>query len=320
MYAQAEPSRLKLQNVFNVQKALGRRLVTRRKEIDERIAEGRLFRPDHFMRCIGLAKKALDGIMKAHKVILAREGRKEAQKLVGQRVVVNKWFINLLLLLIFSAAGQRPQVYAQLQCPTENELADMEAETARRRYIELRTLCEKTQRPLDMPHVLVPPMALTYVQFHMKHMREIVTRRAGVEEDAFSDKPLLIHTQNGEQLSTAQVTGTLKRFLKIQCPEMTNLTVMTLRSSYATMVMKQYRDEEVFCHLDEDAFLTVLSKSMNTSKEQLMTTYIGIDNADLESCARELVKNLGSYEDYNPESNLDIRPLAEPACESETAS
>ena len=31
MYAQAERSRLKLQNVFNVQKALGRRLATRRK-------------------------------------------------------------------------------------------------------------------------------------------------------------------------------------------------------------------------------------------------------------------------------------------------
>ena len=271
------------------------------------------------MRCIGLTKKALDGIMKAHEVTLAREGRREARKLVGQRGVVNKWGFNLLLLLIFSAAGQRPQVHTQLQCPTENELADMEAETARRRYFELRTLCEKTERSLDMPHVLVPPMALTCVQFHMKHMREIVTQRAGAEEDAFWDKPLLIHTQNGEQLSTAQVTGTLKRFLKMQCPEMSNLTVMTLWSSYATMVMKQYRDKEVFCHLDEDAFLTVLSKSMNTSKEQWMTTYFGIDNADFESCARELFKNLGSYEDCNPESNLDICPLAEPACEGETA-
>ena len=75
-----------------------------------------------------------------------------------------------------------------------------------------------------MPNLLVPPMALTYVQFHMKCMREIVTPRAEVEGEEFSDKPLLINTQNGEQLSTSQVTGTLKRSLKVQCPEMTNPT------------------------------------------------------------------------------------------------
>lgn len=169
-----------------------------------------------------------------------------------------------------------------------------------------------------MSHVLVPPMVLLYIQFHMKYMRDIVTRRADVQEDNFCEKPLIIHTQPGEQLSTAQVTGTLKRFLKFQCPEMASVTVMSLRSSYATMVMQQYRKKEVLCHLDEEAFLNVLSNSMNTSKEQLLTTYISIDNADFEFCARELVKNLSTYDENHQERSPEMDPLPASASESET--
>lgn len=101
-----------------------------------------MFIPEDFMKGIGLTKKALGGIVKAHEVILVREGRREARKPVGQRGFINKWVINLPLLSIFSAARQRPQVYTHMQCPTENELADIETETARRRFFELRTLCE----------------------------------------------------------------------------------------------------------------------------------------------------------------------------------
>ena len=40
----------------------------------------------------------------------------------------------------------------------------------------------------------------------------------------------------------------------------------------------------------------MLSKNLNTSPEQLRTTYIGIDEVDFEEAAQELVKVVGSAE------------------------
>lgn len=84
--------------------------------------------------------------------------------------------------------------------------------------------------------------------------------------------------------------------------------------------MKQYRENEMFCHLGEDAFVTVLPKSRNASKERLVTTYIGIHNADFESCVRELVKNLTANYNYHPEITPEICPLAATLYDDATAS
>ena len=81
---------------------------------------------------------------------------------------------------------------------------------------------------------------------------------------------------------------------------MTKVTVIALHSSYATMLKEKYREEEIFSHLDEDVFLTVVAKNMKTSKEQQFTSYIGIDSSDFEVCAQELVRTLSNSDDgYN---------------------
>lgn len=155
--------------------------------MDERIAEGRIFTPGDFARCMKLTLKALDGIMKGHEVGKSNDGRRKSGKPVCQRGATNKWFINTLLLVIFSAAGQRLQVYAQVQCPSQNELGDIQAEAERKRYFELRTVCGKTQRSFHMAHLLLRPIVLKYLQFHPRYMRAIVTPHAHIEEHEGSE-------------------------------------------------------------------------------------------------------------------------------------
>ena len=54
--------------------------------------------------------------------------------------------------------------------------------------------------------------------------------------------------------------------------------------------------KEISPSLNEHEFLEVVSKNLNTSPEQLRATYTGIDDADFEEAAKELVKVAGSAE------------------------
>ena len=56
--------------------------------------------------------------------------------------------------------------------------------------------------------------------------------------------------------------------------------------------MKAFQEKCIFPDLDEEAFLYKLSKVMNTSPEQLVTTYVGIDRSDFEDSAKQLVSVL----------------------------
>lgn len=75
---------------------------------------------------------------------------------IGHISVVRKWFIHLLLLPILSARGQRSQVYAQLQDPSEKEISDMKGSVESNSFFELPTAMENTQRFIEMPNVVVP--------------------------------------------------------------------------------------------------------------------------------------------------------------------
>ena len=160
----------------------------------------------------------------------------------------------------------------------------------------MRTTVQKTKGKNDFPNVLVHESALKYVAFHEKVTRKIIIRRTNVEEAGDASIPILMHTENGDFLTAPQVTRVLKNFIKYHFPDLTNITMMSLRSSYGTMMMQAYRDKRLFTDMDENTFLKVLGKIMNTSVEQLVTMYIGVDRTEFEHSARELNKVLNLSE------------------------
>ena len=292
LHAEAERSRIKLQKVYNTQKSLGRSRASHRKQLEDRVAEGTVFLEEDFRRCFKIVKLELDGIIAFYESAKNSEGIEQAAAKLDSKEIIRKWSMNLLLMLIFAAAGQRPQVYTSLQCPDDSELTDMQDQASRIHFFEMRTTIEKTKRKLDFPNVLVNESAFKYVAFHQQVTRCIVVRRTQVDESKDLSKPLLMHTENGDFLTTAQVTRVLKNFMKYNFPELKHITMMSLRSSYGTMMMAAYRDKRLFTDLEEDSFLALLGKIMNTSVEQLMTTYIGIDRSEFEQSAMELNKVL----------------------------
>ena len=302
--AEAERSRIKLQKVYNTHKGFARSRATHRKQLDERIAEGTVFLEDDFRKSFKIVKGQLDGLIRFFQNVKASEGIQVALDRLNAKEIMQKWSMNMLLVLIFSAAGQRPQVYANLQCPDDNEIRDMQEQAGRLHFFEMRTTVEKTRRKSDFPNVLVHESALKYVVFQKNVVRPILVQRSKVDERAVTAKPLLMHTENGSILNTSQVTRVLKDFLEYYFPDLNNITMMSLRSSYGTMMMAAYRDKRLFRGLDEESFLGILGKIMNTSVEQLMTTYIGVDRSEFEQSARELNRVLNLDEGTDGSGNV----------------
>lgn len=140
----------------------------------------------------------------------------------------------------------------------------------------------------------------------MDIVRPIIVMDLGIEEDPGDDNPLLMDTRNGDNLRTGLVRHTLRGFLKRIDPELTKVTPMSLRASYATMMLKKYRDGTIFNEKSEDEFLASLAKVMNTSVEQLSHTYAGLDRSDFHDIAKELTFAMeGMYEEANDLSESD---------------
>ena len=260
LHAEAERSRFKLQKIFSVQKGLGRTRASRCKQVENRIEEGSIFFPEDFRKSRNIVRQCLDGIIAFHDENQNAVGPKRAIEKLEDTEIVRKWSMNLLLLLVFSAAGQRPQVYAQLQAPDSNELTEMREQVRRMNFFEMRTLVEKTRRSFDFPNVMVHGEVLKYIEFHQNVMRKIIVERTDVREMNATAKPLIMHTEHGDYLTSSQVNKVLKGFLSYHFRDLTNVTVMSLRSSFGTSLMWAYQDKKIFQNLSEEQFLTIVGK------------------------------------------------------------
>ena len=244
LQSQAERASMKIGGVFNAYKSRARSLATERKKLEHRLMEGKFFFPQDLKDCMDTSISHLSSIKAGVNMLEAGENREWAMEAISRNdTLIRKWFINILLLLLFSAGGQRPQVYSQLQVPTSEEMADIEDSAQRMKFFELRTLKEKSRRSLDMPNVIVPAKVLPFLKFHLNFMRPIVVKRANVTETPGQSQPILMHTEHGAYLTTAQIGLCLRNFLKMHRPDLADATVMSLRSSYGTMMMQAYRDE-----------------------------------------------------------------------------
>jgi hypothetical protein len=96
-----------------------------------RATEGKLFLPKDFEFCIKRATNELSGVMDTALSLVVSKGRSSlSTKLARCPGLVQKWNINFIALLLLTAWGQRPQVFAQL-CPDGLTLAEMRRQLSR---------------------------------------------------------------------------------------------------------------------------------------------------------------------------------------------
>lgn len=278
-----------LLTVAGAQKKEARRAAAQRRSTGDRLSRGVMLLPEDFRSSLRRAKSELKGILASFRRERREKGEQGARQFLQERSsVVQKWSLNFLVALLIGGGGQRPQVYSQMQLPDAQELVSMKRQAERDGFFEIRAVIEKTTRSFDLPNIVLPSPLLPFVCFQVQHIRPLIVRKTGVDETRTEIKTLLVNTRTGLPLRTEQIQSSLRRFLTRIDPELALVTPMSIRASYATMMVQAFREKKLFRGKSEREFLEFLAKSMNTSVEQLASVYAGCDTNDFRSCCREL--------------------------------
>jgi hypothetical protein len=269
-----------LTGICAAEKSEGRKGTSVMRREEYRIEIGKLVPSKDFKRFARTAEERLEDIML------------NGTDINSNVRLLSKWCINFVGMLLFEGGGQRTQVYTQLQEPEEMSSAIRSWKAGL--PVTLAALLEKRPRQVGYSKVRFKTDTARFFEFHLEKVNPAIRRatrplRSHGDIDESDDstpdsdnKPILLHSRTGHPYKCDQVRSTLRCFISSVDPEMQNVTPSVLRSSYATWNFKAYREGRLFKDLSEDQFLDKIAKVMNTSPEQLRSTYIACSAMDAD--------------------------------------
>lgn len=210
--------------------------------------------------------------------------------------LVRKYSLILLVYILLTGGGQRPQVYTSLQYPADNVLRDWEEESGNSVAgpVKLYPTAEKTPRGTFSPGIMFPEISGSFFSTYCRFIRPAVMRHSGkVARDATSTaRTFLVHTETGLPLSGENLRSTLRQYvgsLGELSRDLSRVTVMTLRASYASMMFRSFK-KGAFPGQSFEEFLCDLAEVMNTSTEMLRGTYIAADGKEFDEAASAFLR------------------------------
>lgn len=135
-----------------------------------------------------------------------------------------------------------------------------------------------------------PAFVLKYVGFHCSIVRPAIVEAVEFDESELIHKPMLIYSETANSPITPQRRKTFQAFLRVCESTLADSTILMLTSSYGMMMMHRSRRNELFPTYVEIVFLETLAIQMNTSFEELRSTYIGLDNSDYTETKKVLIR------------------------------
>jgi hypothetical protein len=209
---------------------------------------------------------------------------------------VRKYSLLLLIYVVLTGGGQRPQVYTSLQYPTERILRGWEDESGNSAGgpVKLYPTSEKTPRGTFSPGILFPEISSSFFATYIKIIRPAVMRWSGRVANDLADvgRVFLVHTETGRPLSGENLRNSLRLYfsgLQGLSGDLSRVTVMTVRASFASMMFRSFRKGE-FTGRSFEEFLSELAETMNTSVEMLRNTYIAANGAEFDEAASAFLR------------------------------
>jgi hypothetical protein len=251
--------------------------------------------------------------------IIEQYGVDGATYMSENHALVRKYSLLLLVFILLTGGGQRPQVYCSLQFPCESILrgweedekfegggrvrneADRDSQEqedsgdyGEGRTVKLYPTQEKTPRGTFYPGVVFSSTARAFFITHARVIRPAVMHGVGrVNADALdSERTFLVHTETGRALSGENIRNTLRHYvggLGGLSGDLSRVTVMTLRASFASIMFRSFQRGR-FAGRSLDEFLSELAETMNTSTDMLRTTYIATNGKEFDIAASAFLR------------------------------
>lgn len=196
-----------MRNVRAVEQEEARRVARQRKNSNSRISRAALFTEANYDRCLTKAQEKIKEIVTSHNSIARKDEREKAAAALKEVGLIGKWCIDFLPGLMSWGGGQRPQVYAQLLCPTSAEQQELNCCLAKgkRGFVALRAQSEKTMRATDMPNVYFSDRAAPFICFLVEIIRNVIIDHIPNLDIEGVDDALVLDTRTGSSLTMHQM-------------------------------------------------------------------------------------------------------------------
>jgi hypothetical protein len=257
------------------------------------VAEGKYLIHADFVHFKKLAANELADIINSYAVQDENHAIAAVCACPDWKSIVDKWCIHFLMYLMFSAHGQRTQVYRYLLVPSNEQL-----ESWTEHQISLAVQWDKIPRSLECPGVVLPGKARDFVSFHVLVIRQVLLEKLGRDNFIDDHDALLLNTRYGRPLMTSEIGSTLRLFLTRHDPELRTVTPTTLRYSYASIMFDKFKCGKVGKNQTAEEYLDNLGKLMNTSPEMLRLHYIATDRTNFSDTVNILAS---AFEDLEHE-------------------
>ena len=172
---------------------------------------------------------------------------------------------------------------------------------------------EKTPRAGQMPGIPVDGrtgFVLTWFVYYIRRARMGVLRKRSIL--FHSQGPLFFHSATGAGLNRHQVMSPVKSSFANATGQQ-RVTPLVLRRSFATNLRSHFRAGRGWRGMTEDEFLSQLARFMNTSREQLINTYLADSQYEAIKSARKFLDagNLG-LDDFMIDAYSEVIPEEAP--------
>lgn len=284
-----------LRSTFNASKAKAREKARLNQCAEKRVMSTAVITEDDIKKGIRLSRQILDDVTNSFLKDVGKYGKQKAlSELRENGPLIDKWCLNFLSLIALTGGGQRPQAYATLQCPTSTQIKSwFVGDNSISETIELNTTREKTARALDIPCVLFPSFLKVYIRFHVTVVRPFLYEDKTKSGDRSGvSKCLLLHSRTGMELSSRNISESIKTFMVNLDGRFRTVTCMTLRASYATSMLHSFRSGRLGDGLSEEKFLELVAKQMNSSVEQLRNTYAACYSTDFHETMKLVAQHM----------------------------
>jgi hypothetical protein len=262
------------------------------RTLDQRVAEGKYLIHADFVHFKKLSASELTDIIDSY-------AAQDEDQIIAAicacpdwKSIVDKWCIHFLMYLMFSAHGQRTQVYRYLLVPSNDQV-----ESWTDHQISLAVQWDKIPRSLECPGVILPGKAHDFVSFHVLAIRQVIFKKVGRDNTIDDHDALLLNTRHGRPLMTSEIGSTLRLYLTRHDPELRTVTPTTLRYSYASIMFDKFKCGKVGKSQTAEEYLDNLGKLMNTSPEMLRLHYIATDRTNFSDTVNILARAFEDLED-----------------------
>ena len=252
-----------------------------------RIESGRTITEQDFGKFREIARECLSSILSSYNRMAGikkprdhTERQALIEDLFSDNRLLSKWGLNMLALLMMYGNGQRTQVYTLLKVPDSDYLTEFLQLSKKERNLKPFMLdiegCEKRQRDIILSSVLFCSTVSRYIGFHVCHVLPYLYKKFNIPVGDIRRQYFFLHTIKGSQLSTYSVRKSIRRFCKSIDNEI-HVTPTVLRASYASYMVKEYvrgaAEGKFMWGKDQENFITMLAKVMNTSVEMVTEVY-----------------------------------------------